>query len=219
MKFSQSVKIGGWFLVSLNLLMALGAIWVFLRMAPAIRVIIDQNERSLQACENMLTVLAAGKADPERGESLQQLFTEALQRAENNITETDEPAALQAIRAHYDKALAGDEISAKKTIEAISALSEINRSAMIRADMKAQQFGSAGAWGIVFMAVAVFFTGMLVLRSQNRNLILPLEEIYSVIQARNNGDRLRRCSGAELPADIRRLYSEINDLLDRDRSR
>jgi len=43
MKLAQSVKIGAWLLIVLNLLMAFGSIWKIMRMAPAIKVIIAQN--------------------------------------------------------------------------------------------------------------------------------------------------------------------------------
>jgi hypothetical protein len=53
---------------------------------------------------------------------------------------------------------------------------------MVTADRKARQFGNAGAWGIVFMASAVFMVGILFIRGLRRSLVKPLEEIHSVIQ-------------------------------------
>ena len=35
MEHAQSVRLGAWLLILLNLLMALGAIWVLMRMTPA----------------------------------------------------------------------------------------------------------------------------------------------------------------------------------------
>ena len=49
MVHAQSMKFGAWVMIGMNLLMAFGAIWVFTRMAPAIREILSRNARSLYA--------------------------------------------------------------------------------------------------------------------------------------------------------------------------
>ena len=59
MRLAQAVRVGAWILVGLNLLMAVGAIGIFNRMAPAIAVIIERNERSINACVDMLAIMAA----------------------------------------------------------------------------------------------------------------------------------------------------------------
>lgn len=217
MKLAQSVIIGAWILVGLNLLMAFGSIWVFMRMAPAIETIIDRNERSLKACEEMLSFLTLMTGDRAENERLETLFKAALTRAQANITETDEPVALHSIADRYQLAFQGNEAARQNTVAGIVHLGEINRKAMIKADQKARQFGSAGAWGVVFMALAVFFVGLVFMGSLTRNLVKPLEEIYGVLTAYEAGDPLRRCSGAELPKDIRRIYTGMNELLDKGR--
>jgi methyl-accepting chemotaxis protein len=97
-------------------------------------------------------------------------------------------------------------------------LAEINRNAMVDADRKARRLGNAGAWGIVFMASAVFLIGMLFLRGLKRNLVKPLEEIQSVIQAVKSGDSMRRCTGPDAPQDIRTIFGGFNDILDQSTS-
>lgn len=86
---------------------------------------------------------------------------------------------------------------------------------MVKADRQARQFGNGGAWGIVFMASAVFIAGMLFMRSLKRNLVEPLEEIHSVIQAIRNGDSMRRCTGPDAPQEIKTIFSGINEVLDK----
>jgi methyl-accepting chemotaxis protein len=214
MRFAQALRLGAWFLIGLNLLMAFGSIWIFMRMAPAIEIIIAQNEVSLQACEEMLAALVIGN-DNETDVALQRSsFSKALKKAENNITEGNEPVALERIRKSYIKAFAQDSVELKKTVDAILYLSAINREAMAAADRKAKEFGKAGAWGIVFMASAVFLVGILFYRSLKRNLSTPLEEIHSVTRAIRNGNTMRRCTGARLPREIKQIYSELNEILD-----
>jgi hypothetical protein len=93
-------------------------------------------------------------------------------------------------------------------------LDRINREAMVRADRKAQQLGRAGAWGVVFMALAVFLAGVLFIRSLTARVVRPLEEIHAVMTAHRSGETLRRCSGADLSRDVAAVFTGINELLD-----
>lgn len=215
MKVGQNVRLGAWFLIGLNILMAMGSIWVFVRMAPAIEIIILQNERSLQACEEMLYSLALINPNDPATDRLQASFNDALTRAENNVTEKEEPLALQSIRLNYSQAFAGDFEARSKTVTAITSLGKINRKAMEIADRKARQLGNGGAWGVVFMASSVFLVGMLFMRSLERNLVTPLAEIHSVISALRKGNSRRRCTGTDLPKDIVVVFNELNDFLDK----
>jgi len=214
MKIAQSVRLGAWLLIGFNLLMALGSIWIFMRMAPAIEIIIERNERSLEACEEMLASLAMISRNPPTDVMLKATFESAFKRAQNNITEKEEPAVLATIQADFADAFLGDRTALQKTVSAIVLLGKINREAMIAEDHRAQQFGTAGAWGVVFMAVTVFFAGMLFKRRILKNLVMPLVEIQDVLSAQRNNDTMRRCTGPHLPEDVKRVYSGINELLD-----
>ncbi len=214
MRISQAVIIGAWLLISLNILMALGSIWIFMRMTPAIKDIIEQNEHSLQACEEMLASLAMLDGDTKANYKLIVKFQEALDRANNNITEVEEPAAIKIIRSQFKAAFEKDIKAKENTVYAIMLLGKINREAMIKADRRARQLGSAGAWGVVFMAASLFFAGMLFKRNLMINLLNPVEEINAVIAAYRNGDTMRRCSGADLPADFLSIFHGINEILD-----
>jgi len=212
MRLAHAVKIGAWFLVGLNLLMAFGSIGIFMRMAPAITVIIDRNERSLKACEGMLASLAM--ANISNHEVQIKIFKEAFVRAQNNVTEIEEPAALKSIEAAFQDAFRGDLMARQATVDAIVNLGTINREAMIIADGNARQLGYAGAWGIVFMAILVFIVGLIFIRNLTRRLVIPFREIHTVIAARRNGETMRRCTGADLPQDIRAIFNGINEILD-----
>ena len=201
MEHAQSVRAGAWLLILLNLLMALGAIWVLARMTPAIEEILSRNGQSLEACEEMFAVLAEAPADPAGGAGFRDNFRQALLRAEANVTEKEEPQALEVIRR-------------EATVAAIRLLAASNRRAMIEAEARARHLGTAGAWGVVFMALTVFVVGLLFKRALYRNLVAPLEEVDNVLAARRNGDRMRRCNTIDMPRDVRRVLGDINDVLD-----
>jgi len=206
---------GVWILMGFNLLMAFGSIWIFMRMAPAIKVIIDRNELSLEACEEMLSSLSLMGPNATINGGLKEKFLEALERGENNTTESEEPAAFQIIHRNFSNAFAGDSQALKGTVAAILFLSKINRDAMIKADLRARQLGYAGAWGIVFMAAIVFFAGMLFKRRISNNMVIPMEEIEAVIYAHQNGDIMRRCNGTDVPREVQSLFNGVNELLDK----
>lgn len=215
MRLTKIVLMGVLLLIGLNLLMAMGSIWIFIRMAPAIEVIIERNELSLEACEEMLASIAMVDDDNTQNDIQYAIFKAAYNRALNNITENEEPAALNSIVMYSDKAFQGNISARQKTINAIMNLGEINRQAMIEADAKARKLGYAGAWGIVFMAIIVFFAGNLFYRSLKKNVLHPLEEIHNVISDFNIGNIMRRCTGVGLPADVMSVFNGINELLDK----
>ena len=215
MLLAQAIRVGAWILVGLNLLMGLGAIGIFMRMAPAIEKIIVRNERSLQACEDMLASLALATGKHNAAKELRQSFSAALTRAKTNITEAQEPVVIELIGTTFDRAFSGDISARERTVAAVVALADINRKAMIYADQQAQQLGRAGAWGVVFMASSAFLAGMIFIRSLNRRVVNPFEELHAVIAAQQSGETMRRCTGVELPQDMRMIFNGINEILDR----
>lgn len=213
MRLAQAFRVGAWLLVGLNLLMALGSIVIFIRMAPAIAEITERNGRSLNACEDMLASLAlVGNYTVE--EDPRANFMAALERAKNNITEAAEPAVLQAIESSAAAALNGDLQARGETVAAIVRLGNINSEAMVIADRRARQLGHAGAWGVVFMAICIFLAGMIFISCLARRVVNPLEEIHTVLAAHRNGETRRRCTGVNLVQDMRTVFNGINEILD-----
>lgn len=213
MKLSNSVTIGAWILISLNLMLAFGAIWVFARMTPAIKLIVDQNLNSLQACEEMLASLASSASATEK-ENQKTAFEVVLRSVSSYTRKTEEQKALKLISDNYRKAFEGDQGAVTNTVQGITRLGEINRIAMVRAYTNAKQYGDGGAWGVVFMASGVFFVGMLFMRSLKKILVGPLEEINEVLIAHRKGDLMRRCTGSDLSGNVKNVFIGINDLLD-----
>ncbi|MBN2706116.1 MAG: hypothetical protein JXR89_06735 [Deltaproteobacteria bacterium] len=214
MKPAQPVRFGAWVLIALNLFMAYGSIWVFMRMAPAIEIIIEQNEVSLQACEEMLAALSLHRVN-ENDSAPHETFARALRRAQANITENEEPQAIDLISRNFSKAFLGQHHELQETVKAILRLGEINRLAMIKADRKARQLSYAGAWAIVFMATIIFLSGMIFMRSLRKNLYDPIEEIDAVVKAFRNGDVWRRCNDKNTNKTIRQIFVNLNELLDK----
>ena len=205
-------RVGLWAAVILTVPMAFGSIWIFMRMAPAIEVIIDRNGRSLQACEEMLSYLVYNGLKDQA--ILESSFKLSLKTASTNITELGEEPALEKISANYLPALQGDKEAIKDTVKYINVLIDINRKAMKEADAKAKQIGSAGAWGIVFMGTLLFFIWMLLIRYFKLHIADVLEELTSVLRANKHGDSYRRCFGDQAEGS-HFIYDEVNRLLDK----
>ena len=214
MRIAQSIQIGGWLLVIVNLLMALGCIGIFMRMAPAVEEINQRNDRSLEACETMLGILVES-GTRSAGPDLHDRFRTALAKARSNVTESGEEAAIRAVETNFEPALDGNSSARRETLAAIRQLSANNRMATVRAAAALRQLGMAGAWGVVFMALLVMLCGLLFKRRLMRNLVMPLEELNTVIAAARAGNLRRRCSGADLPRDVGTVFDGVNELLDR----
>ncbi|MDN5279623.1 MAG: hypothetical protein PWR01_3588 [Clostridiales bacterium] len=214
MRLAKGIIIGAWLLVCINLLMAFGTIGVFSRMSPAIADIIHKNERSLQACSQMLSSLARLNLPSIDRKLLQKEFLEALGRAKANVTETDEPIFIEKITKNQNKAFNQDGKAFTDIVSAIEGLAEINRQAMAVADKNAQRLGNSGAWGVVFMALCSFTAGIVFIKSLKQKILEPIEEIKTVFIAHLNGETKRRCYAANLPPEMKAIFNNINSILD-----
>lgn len=218
MKNHRSLLLGAWFLLGLNLLLAIGTVVLLNRMTPAIAKIISENDQSLAACEEMLAILACVNNNKVQ-ELDKENFYDAIQKSENNITEKEEVAILVKIRSCASSALKGNPESIIEEIKNIKILASINRMAMESADKKARKLGVAGAWGAVFLASISFISGLFFICTLNKHIFLPLEELYIVLKSQKRGDAFRRCSKSNISTFFRFIYNEINSLIDRQKNK
>lgn len=197
-----------WFLILFNLLLSFGSVWSFQRMSPAIKQIYERNIKSLSACEDMLFAITAEKTDMKK-------FSEALQIAEHNITEPGEEISIRTIRQLTGKLTDEEPGVRPKLIREIINLSNCNRQAVMESAQKTQKLRQAGAWGIVFMTLVYFAVAIFFEQRIRRTLLTPLQEINTVLQENMRGNRFRRCNLLHASDDMRKLFTAINELLDR----
>lgn len=213
MKLRRDLLLGVGALVGFNLLVAVSTVGLLSRMSPAIEQILQVNVVSIHAAEEMQRLLALAGMEP-LGQAQREQFGEALQRAQNNITEPNERELVMRIRARHEAALAGDRDARQVVIVALGELVAINRDAMIAADRRAQRMGTAGAWAAVFISVLGFLVSLVVIRRLRRSIVEPLAELYATLEAARKGDRFRRCTGLNAPPEIRRIFHAVNEMLD-----
>lgn len=197
-------------LMAIVVLTSVGTVALLGRMAPAIERIIAENVYSLEAAEEMLAVVASGATD----HSARQRFEAALLRAEGNVTEDRERQALGVLREQRAWFFAGDPAARSAVVEALRTLGQANRAAVIRGDEEAQRLGYASAWAAVFLGAISFAWGLLAIRRARRRLIDPLHEVAAVLENARTGDRYRRTRRIAAPAEIERIMSGVDDLLD-----
>ncbi len=218
MRLTHAVRAGAWLLIGLNLLLAFGAIGLLTRMSPAIDQIIERNGQSIKACEDLITLFALAGDRPFTEASREKALA-AVAKIRGNITEPDEPAFLDAMERDLVAAFRGEARTREAVIGNIVQLSRVNQVAMVKADHQAQQLGQAGAWGVMFMAVAAFLAGLFFLRGLNRRVVAPMEEIHAVLRAHRNNEPMRRCTGTNLPQDMQAVFTGVNELLDQCQAR
>jgi hypothetical protein len=211
----HGILIGAWIIIGFNLLVAFGSIGVFARMAPAITIILEQNVRSLEATEVMLSTLAQHHAGAVNKEKLQTRFETAFDTAAGNVTEPEEPGILSRIENNYLAAFRGDRNARLDAVEAIEQLAAVNRAAMIRADVRAGQLGSAGGWSVALMAGIGFTISLVLLRLLQTRVVDPLQEIHAAVTAYHTGDFKRRCSPSSTTRELRSICLTINAIMDR----
>ncbi|ACY16538.1 hypothetical protein [Haliangium ochraceum] len=215
MKLRRDLLISVVALVALNLLVALGAIVLLSRMSPAIERILEENVVSIEAAEEMLALLAQGRGMP-LGESERARFAEALIRAENNLTEDDEIPVLTEMRQSWPGAVEGEAVASDRLVSALRQLVSINRNAMLRIDERAKRMGVAGAWAGVFMGLLGFVASLGLIRRLRDQIMSPLAELYTTLEAARRGDSFRRCSSVHAPGELRSIFQSVNLMLDRE---
>ncbi len=200
-------------LVLLNLVLAFGAIGLFVRMGPVIAHILEENVYSIVAAEEVLAELANAPVGPVDSEAHTRIH-EALDKAKKNVTEEAEHPVLASLDQQLPSALSGDPDARRQVVESVRHLIQINRFAMRQVDDDARQLGNAGAWAAVFVGFSTFLLSILVVVRLQRRLVLPLVDLYEVLEGARQGDRLRRCRLSDAPREVIRVTQAINRLLD-----
>ena len=208
MQSGKLITIGVWGMIIFNLLLSFGAVWSLQRISPEIQRIYQRNVVSLDACEKMLLALAEPAVD-------QQNFLNALQAAENNITEAGERETVMQIKALAERLGSGNIHDRRLLTKEIIKLTNFNKNAIIESALQAQKMRQAGAWGIVFMTSFFFILALYFECRLRQTLLMPLEEIATVMEERTRGDRFRRCNLPHAAKDTKKMLAAINDLIDR----
>jgi methyl-accepting chemotaxis protein len=199
-------------LAGLNLLLAFGAIGLFVRMGPAIERILRENVASIDAAEEILIefATASGGMTPEgRGR-----VETALKTIRTNVTEADESPVITRIEQRLDGAARGDAEARTAVIEDLRRLIAINRKAMTAVDEEARRLGAGGAWAAVFVGALSFGLSLLVIVLLRRRLLEPLLELHAVLAAARGGDRFRRCRAFDAAIEVKQAAQSVNTLLD-----
>jgi methyl-accepting chemotaxis protein len=200
-------------LAILNLSLAFGAIGLFVRMGPAIEQILEENVRSIEAGEQMLAELArAGKASVSAAG--RNRITEALARAQRNVTEAEERPVLASLGRGLPGAVEAEPRARDTVVRDVERFISINREAMTRVDLEAQRLGRAGAWAAVLLGFLSFSTSLWVFRRMRRRVLDPLMELLDVLERVRQGTRLRRCRAEDAPLEFAQIAESLNRLLD-----
>ncbi|MCB9754568.1 MAG: hypothetical protein H6713_31920 [Myxococcales bacterium] len=215
MRLREEIRLYVGILLLVQALTMIAAVGLLARMTPAIDQILEENEKSIRAVEQMSLALAAEPgADPQRAASQREAFERALAVAHGNITEPAEAPVIAEIERRYEAALARDPDAAERVRGRLVELSEINRRMMLEADARAKRLGTAGAWSIVFLGLVGLFGSIALLRRARVKLITPVYELGSVLNACEGGDRHRRVTLRGAATEFHEFAAIVNALVD-----
>ncbi len=210
MQLTRSLRLGFVVLLAVHLATAFTAVALLGRMRPAIELIIEDNVRSLEAIEEVLSVLSDPLVDnrDERAHA-------AFDRAAKNVTNEEERPVIDLIGIHLDKALGGDDEAVAVVSSQLRRLAEINRRDLETSDRRAQQLGSAGAWTVVILTLFTLAFGVVARRRLDAQVLGPLEELHEVVDELGEGHALRRCRpNVAAAGELGQIMRAFNRLLD-----
>lgn len=212
MRLRTETSLGIGALLALQIATSFAAIGLLDRLAPMVDRVIRDNVVSVEAVEEMKTVLAS----PDLGSPVtRRQFRDALARAQANVTEPAEAPRLVRVEALAEVALSGDPQARRETITLLSEVSEINRASMRKADAQMSRLGGAGAWAAALLGLASFAGGTVLSRRLRRRLEGPMVEIDTTLAAVRSGDPHRRAVVADGPLEALRIGQNVNWLLAR----
>jgi hypothetical protein len=190
--------------------LALGAIALFGRMAPAIEEILADNVITLGAAEEMLAALAASDT---REEEARARFGAALARARANVTEAGEAPLLDEIERRWQDALRGAAVDEEAVIASVVELARLNRASMQAADRDAARLGPAGGWAVALLSLLILAVTHLFETRLETQVVDPLSSLEAVVSAADAGAIHRRCPETG-PPEIRRIARGLNRQFD-----
>ncbi|MBK8480076.1 MAG: hypothetical protein IPL40_02705 [Proteobacteria bacterium] len=213
MELRRDLWLGLAALVAFNLVMAFGTVGLMTRIGPAFDRALHDNVSSIEAAEQMLTLLAQVGARPASTRERQH-FVAAMLRAQGNVTERHEADPLSEIERGQVAALGGDSASRDRVIRALRRLVRVNREALWSVKSKVRRLGTGGAWAAVILAAIGLTLSLLAGARLSRRILMPLGMLYATLEARRAGDRFRRCGLGDAPHELRRIVEGVNRLLD-----
>lgn len=248
MQLRTRLLVGYAYLVVLLLVAAGSAALIFLDLSQGIGRVLEENFRSVRAAVDMLQALERQDSltltllvDPATAgddfETLDAAFTEALGKAEANVTLSGEResvtrirngfARLQAARRRLfarspDSPLAAYRAGVEPVFTALRTevvrLLEMNHEAMLAADAGARRTASrAGVW-LGGLAALALLSLPLVSRAMQRGVIDRLRGLRDAVRAIAQGDARRRLHErgtdelAVVAAEFNRLLDERDEL-------
>ena len=200
-------------LILFQLGLAFGTVGLLVRMGPAIEEILDANDYSILATEDILTEFAHSGGQPLSA-AAQSRIHRALEAAQKNVTEPEELPVLEELRRRIPAASLGPGSERQQAITTARELIAVNRRAMHRVDEEAQRLGLAGAWSAVFLGFLSFLLSLLILVRLQRRLVNPLVDLHQVLLDHRAGERMRRCQPPDAPREVVQVIESVHRLLD-----
>lgn len=233
--------LGYGYLVALLLLGAGSAMLGFLYLSVGIEVVLEENFHSIEAAMAMidslerqdsatLAALIEGRPLVAGVEDHEEAFQQALAAAAENVTEEEEPEAIDRIRGSFaayrsarDRLLSAQLARPLAAYErevfprfaevkaAVVDLLAINQSAMFEADRRARQRAiQTGVW-LGFLVTVALVSLVFLSRAMQRHVLLRVERLVSGMAAITAGHRRLREEGSD---ELTRIAHQVNRLLD-----
>lgn len=200
-------------LVVLNLCLAFGATALLGRMGPAIGRLLQANDYSNVAAENLLGEFARAGGQPFN-EASRARARGSFEQIRGNVTESDERPWVAVIDARIEAAMAGDAGAIDHVARALGEISAVNRRAMATADTETQRLGSAGAWAVVGLGMASLWASLVIFARLKRRVLSPIVDLHEVLTLSRKGDRFRRCRKSDSAFEIGQVTGSVNTFLD-----
>jgi len=238
------VLLGYGYLVALLLVAAISALLGFFQLSAGIDAVLEKNFASIHASMRMieslerqdsatLAVLVEGRETAAEMESLEGDFLDALDAAERNVTEDEEPAILQAVRSSFGsyREIRGQLLSSRperplaaydsqvfpafsRAKADIVRLLEVNQRAMYRADREAKGLANQNGTWLGFLVAIALVSLVFLSRALQQDFLSRLAKLRDGIAVMAGGETRRRLHD-DGDDELSTIARHVNTLVDR----
>jgi hypothetical protein len=214
MTLRRNLRLGIGTLVAFNVVAGLTVIAVLSRLGPSFRRIHEERADIFTAANDMLSVLArqSGEAvDPADAER----FRAALRLCLDGAASSGPISPLAGLDASLPAVFRGDGGAIQSAVAAIEDWLREHQKLLISEHVAAERIAITGAWFLVFSTTLVFVLTLLVARKIDHRALAPLDDMFRVILAAQQGDYLRRTAPRQAPSDLRAAARALDAILER----
>ena len=214
MELRREVLIGIGALIALLIAVSFSALGTLTRISPRLEAILGDNLVSVELAQEVLVALASVPDGPVPAADRERI-SRHVAALQDNCTEPGEELLVRGLADALGAVFAGEEGAMGGAVRYLHELIRVNQARMKAVHDDTRRLDAAGPWAVVALSLFSFLLALIVIKRLFDRVVLPLEELHSVLVDARTGLSRRRCGSVDASREIQQIQTGVNLLLDR----